>query len=57
LWGSSTLLVSTILKLTPPQWVEKLPVFIDENKAVDPNDKFMVAYNQTQAKVTKVQPQ
>jgi len=45
LWGSSVLLISTILKLTPVHWVEKLPIFIDENKKPDVNDPLMAAYN------------
>jgi hypothetical protein len=44
LWGASTLIISTILKLTPVHWVEKLPIFLDENKAMDPNDPLMAAY-------------
>lgn len=45
LWGASTLIISTILKLTPAHWVEKLPIFLDENKEIDPNDRMMAAYN------------
>jgi len=37
--------VSTILKLTPPRFVDKLPVLVDENKPIDPNDKILSAYN------------
>ena len=32
IWGASVLVVSTALKLTPPHWVERLPIFLDENK-------------------------
>lgn len=54
LWGASVILVSTILKLTPAEWVNKLPIRIDENKEIDPNDKILSAYNkQAQAKVSK----
>lgn len=49
LWGSSVLLISTILKLTPVHWVEKLPIFLDENRKPDPNDKLMAAYNKQAA--------
>jgi len=53
LWGASTILVSTALKLTPDRWVEKIPIHIDEDKGVDPNDKWMAAYNkQAQAKIS-----
>jgi len=44
LWGATPLLIATILKLTPAHLVEKLPIFIDENKAIDPNDPMMAAY-------------
>jgi len=44
LYGSTVLLVSILLKLTPAKWAEKLPIFIDENKAIDPNDPIMAAY-------------
>jgi len=54
LWGMSTILVSTILKCTPAHWVDKLPIKVDENKAIDPNDPLMKAYAaQANAKVTK----
>jgi len=45
LWGASVLIVATVLKLTPAHWVEKLPIFLDENKGIDPNDPLMAAYN------------
>jgi len=45
LYGASVLVVSTALKLTPPHLVDKLPVLVDENKPVDPNDKILAAYN------------
>ena len=45
IWGASVLLVGLALKLTPSHWVEKLPVFIDEKKAMDPNDPLLAAYN------------
>lgn len=47
-------MVSTVLKLTPEKWLEKLPKTVDEDKGVDPNNKFLAAYNQqAQAKVAK----
>jgi len=49
IWGSTVLVVSTILKLTPVHWVEKLPIFIDENRKPDPNDPVMAAYNKQAA--------
>lgn len=52
--GCTTWIVSSILKLTPASWVEKIPVKVDENKAIDPNDKVMAAYaKQANAKVVK----
>jgi len=57
LWGSTVLLISILLKLTPLSWLEYLPVFIDENKGIDPNDPLMAAYmEQANAKaIAKVQ--
>jgi len=49
-------LVSTALKLTPAHWADRIPkrLRVDENLAIDPNDKLMAAYNkQANAKVTK----
>jgi len=46
-WGSTVLLVSVLLKLTPEAWAEKIPVRVDENKAMDPNDPLMKAYNKS----------
>jgi len=54
IWGATTILVSTALKWTPAHWVDKLPIRVDENKALDPNDPLMKAYAaQANAKVTK----
>jgi len=50
LYGASVLVISTILKLTPAHLVEKLPVVVDENKPVDPNDKILAAYNKQNKK-------
>jgi magnesium-transporting ATPase (P-type) len=44
-YASTVLLVATLLKLTPDKFAEKLPVPLDENKALDPNDPVMAAYN------------
>ena len=45
MWGSSVLVVSALLKLTPAEFFEKMPIVIDENKALDENDPIMAAYN------------
>lgn len=53
LMGSTTLLVSAILKLLPTQWSSKLPHFVNENNQVE-DDKLMAAFNkQAKAKVMK----
>lgn len=47
------MVVSAILKLTPDNWIKKLPITIDENKKIDENDPIMKMYNkQANAKVT-----
>lgn len=52
--GSTVLLVGAILKLTPAELTNKLPIVVDENKGVDENNKIMAMYNQqANAKVTK----
>jgi magnesium-transporting ATPase (P-type) len=54
LWGASVIIVSTILKLTPDALLSKLPIFVNEDKGIDPNNKLMKAYNdQASAKVTQ----
>jgi magnesium-transporting ATPase (P-type) len=55
MWGAGTVVVSTVLKLTPAHWAEKIPmkIRVDENQEIDPNDRIMAAYNkQANAKVT-----
>jgi hypothetical protein len=53
LWGASTLLISVILKLTPDDWIKKIPVRVDEDKPVG-DDPLMAAYNkQANAKVSQ----
>jgi P-type Ca2+ transporter type 2C len=55
LWGASTMLISVILKLTPAEFFEKMPIVIDENKAIDENDPLLAAYNkQANAKALPV---
>jgi len=36
--------VAWLVKLTPVAWVEKIPVKIDENKAIGGDSKLMSAY-------------
>jgi Ca2+ transporting ATPase len=45
IWGSTVLVVSAVLKLTPDNWIKKLPITIDENKQIDENDPLMRLYN------------
>ena len=42
--GATVLIIATIFKLTPAHWVDKLPMVIDENKAIDPKDPIMAQY-------------
>lgn len=46
-WGSSALLCAFVLKLTPEQLVEKLPIGIDEQKSLGENNAIMRAYEKT----------
>ena len=43
IWGASVLVVSAALKLTPDNWIKKLPITIDENKKIDENDPIIWA--------------
>jgi magnesium-transporting ATPase (P-type) len=52
--GSTVLLIGALIKLTPVELTNKMPILVDENKAVDENNKIMAMYNQqANAKVTK----
>lgn len=52
--GSTVLVVAALLKLTPAELTNKMPIAVDENKPVDENNKIMAMYNQqANAKVTK----
>lgn len=52
IWGSTVLVVSAVLKLTPDNWIKKLPITIDENKQIDESDPLMRLYKtQANAKV------
>ncbi len=48
--GAGTLIVATALKVTPAQWVERIPFKIDENKKFDENDAIMGGFNKIQGK-------
>lgn len=43
-WGFTVVPIAWLVKLTPAAWVEKIPVKIDENKAMGENSKLMAAY-------------
>jgi magnesium-transporting ATPase (P-type) len=45
-WGSTSLLVAFLLKLTPAEWMEKVPIKIDENEALGADSKIMGTYQQ-----------
>mmetsp|Transcript_34255 Transcript_34255/g.25320 ORF Transcript_34255/g.25320 Transcript_34255/m.25320 type:complete len:218 (+) Transcript_34255:1405-2058(+) len=54
IWGATILLVSIMMKLTPESWLPKMPILMDENKGIDPNDPLMAAYlEQANAKASK----
>lgn len=43
-WGSTALLGSLLLKLTPERWIEKVPVVIKEDTVLGENNMLMAAY-------------
>ena len=43
-WGASTLIISFILKLSPAEWVAKVPIKIDENQALGEGSKLVQTY-------------
>jgi hypothetical protein len=45
LWGSTTLIVSALLKQIPDSLVNKMPFQIDEDKKPNENDKLMNLYS------------
>jgi hypothetical protein len=44
IFGFLCLPVCALVKAIPAKFLEKLPSPVDENKAIDPNDKLMGAY-------------
>ena len=50
-WGATPLVISLLLKLTPEHWVERIPVKIDEDRAVGEGSIFVRTY-ESQAKAT-----
>ena len=46
LFGMGTLVVSLALKFTPKEWVEQIPVKIDEDK-MEEDDRFMQMYKKS----------
>ena len=47
LTGSTVLVAALILKLSPAEWVEKIPVEIDENQVMGEGTPLMNGYSQT----------
>jgi len=44
-WGATPLAISAIVKMSPEHWVEKMPIKIDENKAMGEDSQMMQLYN------------
>jgi Ca2+-transporting ATPase len=44
-WGSTSLAVAAMVKMSPEHWVEKMPVKIDENKPLGEDSQMMQLYN------------
>lgn len=44
-WGSTSLVVAALLKLSPQAWLEKMPIKIDENKALGADSKLVSLYD------------
>ena len=47
MWGSTVLIVSFLLKLTPAEWMEKVPIKINENQAMGADSKIVGFYQAT----------
>ena len=45
MWGASTLVINILIKKVPIEWINKLPVVINENKPEDDKDPLMKFYN------------
>jgi magnesium-transporting ATPase (P-type) len=43
-WGATALVVSAMLKLSPKEWLEKVPIKIDEKNALGANSKLVTYY-------------
>lgn len=54
LFGSTSLLVSLLLKLTPEFLTDKIPKFLDESEKLDESNKTMKFFNSTKGKVTDI---
>jgi hypothetical protein len=44
MWGFTVLIVSFLLKLTPAEWMEKVPIKINENQAMGADSKIVGFY-------------
>jgi hypothetical protein len=44
MWGFTVLIVSFLLKLTPAEWMEKVPIKINENQAMGADSKIVSFY-------------
>lgn len=43
-YGFTTIIVSFVLKLSPKEWMEKVPIKIDENQALGADSKIVTLY-------------
>lgn len=44
MWGSTVIVISFLLKMTPAEWMEKVPIKIDENEAMGKESKIVGFY-------------
>ena len=53
-YGATTILVSFVLKLSPKEWMEKVPIKIDENEALGADSKIVSIYEKQTKKQVNV---
>jgi hypothetical protein len=49
-WGATALIISAMLKLSPKEWMEKVPMKIDENNAMGADSKLVAIYGKASKK-------
>lgn len=50
MWGFTVLIVSFMLKLTPAEWMDKVPIKINENQAMGADSKIVGFYTASKDK-------